>query len=548
MEELTVRLLDRQFARFLVKHSLLSALENTILQELLCKLSASLASGDSCLLLSSAELDLVQRSGLSGEQLPLFIFNGHLYLQRIFQYEKRLAAKICRLAADATVLHAEHFFIEKLFAGQGKDDLQRVAAEQALKKKFLIISGGPGTGKTTTVVKILALLQHASSEKLRISLAAPTGKAAMRLRESIQGSIRSLPISDEEKATLPVTAFTLHRLLGVKRHTPFFRHSEANPLACNVLVVDEASMVDISLMSKLLDALPPGCRLILLGDKNQLVSVEFGTVLADMMVALPGNTVELKKSYRFDQGIKQFAEAINEGNRKEAWEIVSGSQPEHIALLHEDTATYGGIRYLQYMEAVSKANDITAYKQLFPLLHSFKILCAVRQGASGVAGINSKVEQYLTANGHDCLTDEWYCGRPIMLGKNEYGLELYNGDIGICLPDPARPESLKVWFEKGDGDLLGILPGRLGSCETVYALTIHKSQGTEVDDVLVVLPEKETALVTRELLYTAVTRARKRVRVAANKAVFQLAVATRIKRSSGLAKLIRLVCSEISSE
>ncbi len=538
MEEGKYRLFDRQFAGFLVKHSSLSAVENKILQELICKLSANLASGDSCLLLSPEELDLVRRSGISGEQLPLCIFNGHLYLQRIYQYEKQLAVRILQMAADSTVLNAEYSFIEKLFAGQGKDDLQRVAAEQALQKNFLIISGGPGTGKTTTVVKILALLQHASSGKFRISLAAPTGKAAMRLRESIQGSISSLPITDEEKARLPVTASTLHRLLGVKRYTPIFRHTKENPLPCNVLVVDEASMVDISLMGKLVDALRPGCRLILLGDKNQLVSVESGTVLADIMAALPANTVELSKSYRFDRGIKQFAEAINDGNGEEAWRIISGPEPEHIALLTGDTAAYGGMRYLLYMRAVSKAHDKAAYKRLFSLLQSFKILCAVRQGERGVVGINNKVEQYLTANGYDCLTDEWYSGRPVILGKNEYGFDLYNGDIGICLPDPARPGTLKIWFEKGDGELRGILPGRLSNCETVYALTIHKSQGTEVDDVLVVLPEKETALVTRELLYTAVTRASRTVVVAAGKAVFQTAVVARTKRAGGLAELL----------
>jgi len=538
MGDIKFRLLDWQFSRFLAKHSLLSGDERKTFQELVCKLSASLAGGDSCLLLSSAELDLVQRSGVSGEQLPLYVFDEHLYLQRIYQYEKQLAVRVCQMAAESNVLSAEKSFIEKLFAGQGKEDLQRVAAEQALEKNLLIISGGPGTGKTTTVVKILALLQHASGAKLCISLAAPTGKAAMRLRESIMGSIRSLPITEEEKANLPVTASTLHRLLGVNRYSPFFRHNKKNPLPCNVLVVDEASMVDISLMSKLVDALRSSCRLILLGDKNQLVSVESGTVLADMMTALPANTVELSKSYRFDRYIKQFAKAINDGDKEEAWKIVSGSQPEHISLLRETITAFGGMKYALYMQAVSRANNRAEYKKLFPLLRSFKILCAVRRGESGVVGINSKVEQYLTANGYDCLADEWYPGRPVMISRNEYNLDLYNGDIGICLPDPARPESLKVWFEKGDGELLGIFPRRLGSCETVYALTIHKSQGTEADDILVVLPEKETALVTRELLYTAVTRASKSVTVAASQSVFQVAVCSRLKRSSGLAKLI----------
>lgn len=540
MEDETLRLLDRQLSRFLADRSLLAGVEKTCFQELICKLSVTLAKGDSCLVLSPEEVALVQRSGLSGdEQMPLCIFNDHLYLQRFFQHEKQLARKVRQLAMKSEVLKADTNFVEILFAGQERDDLQRVAAEQALQKNLLIISGGPGTGKTTTVVKVLALLQNASSARLRIALAAPTGKAAMRLQESIGDSIHSLPVPEREKANLVMKASTLHRLLGVKRYSPFFRHNRKNPLPCDVLVVDEASMVDLSLMSKLVAALRPGSRLILLGDKNQLASVESGTVLADMMMALPANTVELTKSYRFDQGIKQFAEAINGGEKKEAWRIVSGGQVAHISLLREDIASYGGVKYLSYMQAVSCANSKEAYKSLFSMLHSFKILCALRQGNAGVAGVNSMVEQYLTAKGHDCLATEWYPGRPVMISRNEYGLDLYNGDIGICLPDLERPESVKVWFEKNDGSLQGVLPGRLSYCETVYALTIHKSQGAEVADVLVVLPEKGSALVTRELLYTAVTRASRSVTVAASQAAFQEAVRARIKRSSGLATLIQ---------
>ena len=541
MEEERVRLLDRQFSRFLARRSLLSGTEKTCFQALVAKLSLTLAKGDSCLLLSQKEVDLVQRSGLSGDgQLPLYVFDDHLYLQRYFQYEKQLAVNVRQMVVEVKQFNVDGTLVESLFAGQGKGDLQRVAAEQALRKNLLVISGGPGTGKTTTVVKILALLQSASSAKLRMALAAPTGKAAMRLQESIAGSIDNLPISEEEKSDLVVNASTLHRLLGVKRHSPFFRHNSKNPLSCDVLVVDEASMVDLSLMSKLVAALRPGSRLILLGDKNQLASVESGTVLADMMLAFPANTVELQKTYRFDQNIKQFAEAINGGDQQRAWQIVSAGQTDNISLMREEIASYGGAKYLPYMQAVASASSMDAYKKLFAMLHSFKILCAVRRGSAGVAGVNSMVEQYLAEKGCDCIAREWYPGRPVMISKNEYSLDLYNGDIGICLPDPARPGSVKVWFEKSDGKLQGVLPGRLGNCETVYALTIHKSQGTEVADVLVVLPERESGLVTRELLYTAVTRASKSVAVATSQAAFQSAVGARIKRSSGLAKLINL--------
>lgn len=541
MEDEHVRLLDKQFASFLAKQSLFSGVEKKNFQNVICSLSTTLAKGDSCLPLSPKELDLVQRSGLSGDkQFPLCIFDGHLYLQRFFQFEKQLAAMVRQMAEESSELSVDTVFVERLFAGRGGENLQRIAAEQALQKHFLIISGGPGTGKTTTVVKVLTLLQKSSPVKLRIALAAPTGKAAMRLQESVTGSVCNLPISETKKADLPVIASTLHRLLGVKRYSPSFRHNRENPLPYDVLVVDEASMVDLSLMHKLVDALRPGSRLVLLGDKNQLASVESGTVLADMMKALPASTVELKKTYRFDQGIQQFADAINRGDKKESWQILSDAKPEHISLLEGDLSDYGGAKYLSYMEAVSKASSKDEYVKLFFMLHSFKILCAVRRGDTGVAGINKMVAKYLTSKGYDCMSAEWYPGRPVMISRNEYGLDLYNGDIGICLPDPQRPGSMKVWFEKSDGKLYGILPGRLSSCETVYALTIHKSQGSEAADVLLVLPEKERALVTRELLYTAVTRASKSVTIAAGRSVFQAAVDARIKRSSGLVRLIAM--------
>lgn len=540
MEEKKIRLLDSQFAKFLATHSALRGDEKRNFQELICKLSMSLVAGDSCCPVSPEEEKLVWRSTLCGEGAqPLSIFSGHLYLQRLFQYEKRLAAQIVQLAAEPKILEAEPSFLKSLFVGQGSRDLQRIAAEKALRENFLIISGGPGTGKTTTVVKILALLKNASRKDLRIALAAPTGKAAMRLQEAIAGSVQSLPLGDREKKGFPLHASTLHRLLGVKLHSPFFRHNAKHPLPFDVLVVDEASMVDLALMSKLVDALAPGSRLILLGDKNQLASVESGTVLADMMKGLPGNTIELEKSYRFDQAIKRFAEFINTGNASAAWQMLLDKDPEHMSLLHEDVATYGGEIYSQYMELARKAKNRAEYKSLFPILHSFKILCAVKRGRDGVAGINERVEQVLTDNGYDCKQSEWYHGRPVMVVKNEYSLDLFNGDIGICLLDPESPGNVKVWFERPDGSLQGILPGRLRSCETVYAMTIHKSQGTEVGEVLVVLPENESALVTRELLYTAVTRASKKVKIKSNHPVFQLAVAGKVKRYSGLVEMIR---------
>lgn len=539
MAEQQPRLLDSQFARFLAKRSRLSGEEREHFRDLVCRLSMALAGGDSCLPVSIDEAELIRCSGFSGgSDKPLQLWHDKLYLQRFFVYEQSLARLIGRLLAESKELARDESLLELLFGkkDENETDWQRLAAERALEQSLLIVSGGPGTGKTTTVVKILALLLSVSGQNLRIALAAPTGKAAMRLQESIVSSVQRLPLSDSLVKSIPDQAATLHRLLGVKHFSPFFRHNASNPLVYDVVVVDEASMVDLALMAKLVGALRPGSRLILLGDKNQLASVESGTVLADMISALPGNRVELQKSYRFDAGIKGFAEAVNRGDANSAWQQMENSKPANVSRLQEDVAEYGGKRYCNYMEAVYKAGTLDDYKGLFPLLHAFKILCAVRKGASGVSGINRDVENYLTKKGYDCFGLDYYCGRPVMITRNDYALDLYNGDMGICLPDPENPDVMKVWFERADGSLQGLSPGRTINCETVYALTIHKSQGAEIDEVLVVLPEQESDLVSRELLYTAVTRARQGVRVKSSRSAFDSAVAGKIERHSGLAQ------------
>lgn len=549
MEEQKLRLLDSQFAKFLAKRSLLSGDARDHFAELVCKLSMSLAAGDSCIPLTGEEEVLVGCSGLAGEGAnPLIVWHNRLYLQKIFSHERRLAEKITCMLAGSNSLGMDHVLLDTLFKENksGEADWQRISAEHALEKNFLIICGGPGTGKTSTVVKILALLVSAIGPTLRIGLAAPTGKAAMRLQESIGTSISQLPLSDLIREEIPNQAHTLHRLLGVRRFSPYFVHHGENPLSYDVVVVDEASMVDLALMSKLVDALRPGSRLILLGDKNQLASVESGAVLADLISALPENTVELQKSYRFDGGIKGFAEAINSGDSSRAWKIMTGAQPDNVSLLQEEVADYGGEKYCRYMQAVRQSRTLEDYGKLFSFLHSFKILCALRNGRTGVTGVNSQVERYLTAKGYDCLGSPWYRGRPVMVTRNDYALDLYNGDIGICMPDPERPDIMKVWFERTDFTLQGLLPGRLGGCETVYALTIHKSQGAEIEEVLVVLPEHDSALVTRELLYTAVTRAAKYVWIRGKQAVFDTAVGRKIERFSGLA--LRLRGNEMSAD
>jgi len=542
MEEKKIRLLDSRFAGFLAGRSRLSGKEREQFQSIVCRLSMGLGAGDSCLPVTELEEEVITRSGLAGmENKPLCLFNNCVYLQRFFEYEKTLAEKIGMFATDSIQLAKDGSLLDTLFGKEAANetDWQRVAAEQALIKSFLIISGGPGTGKTTTVLKVLALLQSVSRHSLRIALAAPTGKAAMRLQESIGASVHHLPLSQSIIKSIPDQASTIHRLLRVKYQSPFFWHNAENPLLFDVVVVDEASMVDLALMSKLVNALRPGSRLILLGDKDQLASVESGTVLADMTCALPENTVELQKSYRFDGSIQRFAEAINGGRSMDAWNLMKSDDPVNISLLQEDVAEYGGEIYCRYMAAVRKAETLDDYKNVFSVFQSFKILCALRKGRTGVSGINDRVERYLTGKGYDCFSSTWYSGRPVMITRNDYAFDLYNGDMGICLPDPDNPECMKVWFERFDGSLQGLLPGRISNCKTVYALTIHKSQGTEIGEVLVVLPERDSEIITRELLYTAVTRAKQCVKVKSSRSVFDLAVAGKIERHSGLA--LRLV-------
>ncbi len=580
--------LDQQFARFMTRQSGLTGMAADRFALLIKRLSASLAAGHSCLPLTSEEGQDLDGIGLVSADIttPLVLWHGRLYLQRYYRYELRLAEQLKALAqledpppshwtampcgrscaipsargTGASMPCDYQTELNSCFGQRPETDVetdwQRQAAEMALQRPLSLISGGPGTGKTSTVARILGLLLLTMGPELQIALAAPTGKAAMRLRESIAANLATLPFSVSIKEKIPTSASTLHRLLGIRQHSPHFRHHHANPLPWDVVVVDEASMVDLAMMSKLVDALKPGARLILLGDKDQLASVESGAVLADCIQALPDNTVTLQKSYRFNREISAFARAVNNNDSTTAWSmLVSDTQgattPLGLQLLQEPLPDFIAARYIRYMEKVAalpdnrQDNDI---RQLFDCLNQFRVLCATRHGAKGVATINRQVEQRLAASNHPCqpggrdpgpsLAGGWYPGRPVIILNNGYGLNLFNGDIGICLPDISTPGAFKVWFEREDGSLKGYQPYRLPACETVFAMTIHKSQGSEFAEVLVVLPPSDTPLLTRELIYTAVTRARTRVLIASDQAIFTAAVQRTISRSSGLHEML----------
>ncbi len=534
-------LLDTHFAQFLAARSKFSGEEKEQFFELVAKLSSSMVAGHSCLPLTTDESALLLETHLVSAfgQTPLIVHNHHLYLHRYFHYESRLARQIKVMAGVSYTKKKESRRLLEHFFGRSKTKInwQKRAAEVALEKGLTIISGGPGTGKTTTVVKIIAILLEAGGSSLRIGLAAPTGKAAMRLQLSIGGSCEAIGLSKEIQSAIPREAKTLHRLLGTRRNSPQFRHNSNNPMSWDVVIVDEASMIDLALMSKLVDALKPGARLVLLGDKDQLASVESGSVFGDCIKSLPENTVTLRETYRFNGGIKGFAESINEGDSARVWSILCDKKNVNVTLEDTNFSDHTGERYASYMENVTRAEDIGIEAVFFSFVN-FQVLCSVHQGERGVAGINRKIEFYLAGRGFECKPDSWYAGRPVLVTRNDYNLGLYNGDIGICIPDPDD-HKLKVWFEKGDGTFQSYLPYRLPKCETAFAITIHKSQGSEFNEVLVVLPSEDNRVLCRELLYTAVTRARKRVSVVAEKQVMELALSKRIQRYSGLAKQLQ---------
>ncbi|MGZ8175275.1 exodeoxyribonuclease V subunit alpha, partial [Methylobacter sp.] len=419
------------------------------------------------------------------------------------------------------------------FDMRDETDDQREAAKMAAKQSFSIITGGPGTGKTFTVVKILALLQELAEQPLHIALAAPTGKAAMRLQESIGFSKAKLPCSEAIKNRIPEAVTTLHRLLGAIPPSPYFRHNADKPLVYDLVVVDEASMVDLALMSKLLDALKPGARLILLGDKDQLASVESGAVLADLAMAEPlqNNVYTLKKSHRFGGAIKELAEAVNFQQDELAWQILSDGGDGAVQCLDEDLIDYVAAQQADYLQLIKADAE---FEQIFQAFSRFQVLCSNRQGKNSVADINDRVEQKLAEQKRIDLSGLWYPGRPVMVTQNNPALHLYNGDIGICMPDSFSAGKLMVFFQRADGSVKKYLPARVPHCETVFAMTIHKSQGSEFEEVLIVLPETINTVLTKELLYTAITRAKKTIKLVAGEAVFTATVRQKIERVTGL--------------
>ncbi|MBL6985725.1 MAG: exodeoxyribonuclease V subunit alpha [Methylobacter sp.] len=536
--------LDIAFAKFLSLRTRLDALQKQVFEAIVMTVSYEQNQGHSCIQIDQKTRDLLLASELVSNDpentLPLVIEQDRLYLHRYWHYENRLATQIKAMSQAGQPIVQLDALLNRYFEPTDKIDDQREAAKMAVQQAFCIITGGPGTGKTFTVVKILALLQELAEQPLHIALAAPTGKAAMRLQESIGFSKTKLPCSEAVKNHIPETVSTLHRLLGAMPPSPYFRHHADKPLVYDLVVVDEASMVDLALMSKLIDALKPGARLILLGDKDQLASVESGAVLADLAVAetLQANVYTLKKSHRFGGVIKELAEAVNRQQDELAWRILNGAD-DAVQSLQEDLIGYIAAQQADYLQLVKTGAEFESIYQAFS---RFQALCSNRQGKNSVADINYRVEQKLAEQNRIDLSGLWYPGRPIMVTQNNPALHLYNGDIGICMVDNVESDlsgvassgKLMVYFQRADGSIKKYLPARVPHCETVFAMTIHKSQGSEFEEVLIVLPEVGNPVLTKELLYTAITRAKKTIKLLAGEAVFTETVRQKIDRVTGL--------------
>ncbi|WP_147199625.1 exodeoxyribonuclease V subunit alpha [Pantoea sp. CCBC3-3-1] len=503
---------------------------------------------------------------------PLVIHQQRLYLHRMWLSEGLVAQFILRETAfsdfDQQRLRAaldRHFGLEA-------DNWQKIAAAVAITRQIAVISGGPGTGKTTTVAKLLATLLELSAGSMRIRLAAPTGKAAARLTESLGKALQDLDVSEAEKQRFPAEATTLHRLLGAVPGSQRMRYHAANPLHLDLLVVDEASMVDLPMMANLIAALPPHARVIFLGDRDQLASVEAGAVLGDicrcaeagysheraeMLALLTGCVIEglddatappvrdsiclLRKSYRFDasSGIGQLARAVNAGDTRQLNQVFAADYGDIERFSLNSSEEYQHLLnrcvegYRDYLVQLAKG---ASSQQVLEAFGRFQLLCALREGPFGVFGLNERIEASLQQKRLITRSagagGKWYVGRPVMIARNDSALGLFNGDIGIAMNDEEG--ALKVFFPLPDGTIKAVQPSRLPPHDTAFAMTVHKSQGSEFDHTLLVLPNQFTPVLTRELVYTAITRARRQLTLYADGQVLNSAVKMQTQRRSGL--------------
>lgn len=574
--------MDREFGRFILDKT-----GSIIVAKCATLLSYQLSEGHTCIDLKSIAGNLFTTTDSSDEIIfpalevlhsslhesswvggaqqkkPLILDGGRLYLQKYYAYESIVAEAVrCKCALPPIPLSEKELQLaQMLFHTPDPGDLSNFGGHLQLAagmipfySGFSVISGGPGTGKTTVLAKVLALILERQRE-LKIGLVAPTGKAAMRMNESLQKALSSLPFDSDVKEILAdLEALTIHRLLGTNKLSPHFKHNRKEPLRHDLLVVDEASMVDMALMAKLLDATKSECRIILLGDMNQLSSVEAGSVLGDLCSAFgvnrftsgfaethrkivkdPNNSVEssgdifspvvhLRRSYRFgpESGIGNISRAIIEQTDVlTQWEK---NKSDCTLQLCEKSSDFIDSEITTCYKPLHAA---VSPKEALDILDRFKVLTAMRSGSVGCDTVNTAVRSFFHKGG-----DPWYENMPIMIRENSYSLSLFNGDTGVIAKDEKG--SLKAYF-RGEEGLRSFIPALLPSFSLAYAITVHKSQGSEFDEVLTLLPGKESAILTKELIYTAITRAKKNaITVIESKDLLSGWLERRVTRGSGL--------------
>jgi exodeoxyribonuclease V alpha subunit len=484
------------------------------------------------------ESTLVQ-VGAGAPARPLRLVGGRLYLQRFWQDEEVIRSSVT-VEPDTTYPQEQ---VERAVAtvfGDGARPAapeQREAARVAARSRITLLAGGPGTGKTWTVARILAVLAELAGQELRMAVAAPTGKAATRLQEAL---------ATESPAAAPdwvrsVQPSTIHRLLRRRPGTrEAFRHNRDNPLPLDVLIVDEMSMVSLPLMARLMEAVGPTTRLILVGDPNQLASVEAGAVFGDLVRMRSGGDglVTLRENYRFTGQLQRLADAVREGRADDAIDVlrpVAAGDAGNVTFIdtEDGRAAFPAVRddvvaQSSVVEAAARAGDAPA---ALDALSDFRVLCAHRLGPAGVARWSSLIDRWSAGAGHRRTDgDDWYPGRPLLVTRNDYDLRIFNGETGVVVERDGR--TLAV-IDQGEQQP-AFAPTQLNDVETLHAMTVHKAQGSQYRRVTVVLPPADSPLLTRELLYTAITRAQEEVRIVGTEEAVRTAVSRGIRRASGL--------------
>jgi exodeoxyribonuclease V alpha subunit len=496
---------------------------------------------------------------------PMRLAHGLLYLDRYWRQQERVRLELQQRAAatpppvDVARLRVA---LDRLFPGDGSE-LQRLAAAVSALRWVSVLAGGPGTGKTTTVARLLAVLHDQPGDPPRIALAAPTGKAAARLEEAVREVTAGLPTADRAALGEP-HASTLHRLLGRRPDSQTrFRHDQHNRLPYDVVVVDETSMVSLTMMARLLEAVRPDARLVLVGDPDQLASVEAGAVLGDLVhadgtaepeldarlrhlgVTGPGHqpvvngVVQLDRIWRFGGSIAALAGAIRAGDADTVLDLLrkGTDDVEFVETRSMDSRRPTGLEGLRAdvvasartLATAATAGDVTT---ALHGLDGHRLMCAPRTGPYGVARWTAQVETWLAGEIHrDAADGDWYPGRPLLITANDYNIGLYNGDTGVVIRDSDGV--VRAAFSRGGAPVL-IAPGRLSAVQSVHAMTVHRGQGSQFDRVSLILPPEQSPLLTRELLYTAITRARTHIRVLGTEEAVRAAVARPIARASGL--------------